>query len=51
MTWAEFKAAVEKAGVEDADVIWFIDTHPDDGFTVKRTPNRWRDEKLGVYIS
>ena len=52
MTWGEFKAAVEKAGVKDDTEIWYIDVFvrvmgkaKEGGITVSL------DDKLGVSIS
>ena len=45
ITWAEFKAAVEAAGVQDADEIAWIDwSAPSSGVTVER----YDDESVKV---
>jgi len=42
MTWGEFKEAVEKAGIEDNDEIWYIDiSFP--------TIEDWEKERMGVH--
>ena len=50
MTWKEFKAAVERAGVKDDEELWYIDFSGDPHHGFDGAPTIGRQDGLGVSI-
>ena len=46
MTWKDFVLEVEKTGVVDTDIVWFINFRPDNGAVTTIS-----NDSLGLYIT